>query len=97
LQHGYEVVAVVAQRAAPVRRYIEDEGLPFHILVDADRSVTKTYGVWHRMGVDAWNIARPAVFLIRADGLIQAIWVGERQDEFPGPDEILRAMGTGTP
>ena len=35
---------------------------PFEILIDETREVVKAYGVWHRIGLDAWNIARPAVF-----------------------------------
>ena len=33
------VVAVVAQNSAVVRRYVEDAGLPFNILVDESREV----------------------------------------------------------
>jgi len=79
---------VLAQKASPVRRYVEDTGLPFRILVDEDRAVTKAYGVWHRMGLDAWNIARPAVFVIGGDGIIRAVFVGETQAEFPKGEEI---------
>ena len=55
---------MVAQRSETVKRYIEDTGLPFNILVDESRDVLKAYGVWQRIGLDAWNIARPALFLI---------------------------------
>ena len=64
-----QVVTVVAQRSDAVRRYIEESGLPFNILVDESRDVLKAYGVWHRLGLDAWNIARPALFLIDRDGI----------------------------
>jgi peroxiredoxin len=85
-------VAVVAQRSDPVRRYIEETGLPFNILLDEAREVSKAYGVWHRIGIDAWNIARPAVFLIDAAGHIRYSFVADRQDEFPSAEEIERAM-----
>ena len=51
-----------------MRRYIEETGLPFDILIDERRDMLRAYGVWHRIGLDAWNIARPAVFLIDQDG-----------------------------
>ena len=86
------VVAVLAQKASAVRRYVEERGLPFHILVDEDRVVTKQYGVWHRLGIDAWNIARPAVFVIEGSGVIRAVFVGETQAEFPSADELLRQL-----
>lgn len=80
---------VVAQHAAGVKRYIEDTGLPFNILIDEAREVAKQYGVWHRVGLDAWNIARPAVFLIDRAGIVRDAFVGEGQKEFPTQEEIL--------
>lgn len=88
-----QVVAVVAQSSTVVRRYIEESGLPFNILVDETREVLKAYGVWHRFGLDAWNIARPAVFLIDTGGAIRYSFIGQRQDEFPAFSEIDRAIG----
>ena len=75
-----------------MRRYIEETGLPFHILIDEERSVTKAYGVWHKVGLDAWNISRPALFVVSKDGIVRAAWVAERQEEFPDRDEILREL-----
>ena len=75
-----------------MRRYIEETGLPFNILLDEDREVSKAYGVWHRIGVDAWNIARPAVFLIDPSRAVRYSFVADRQDEFPAAEEIERAM-----
>jgi peroxiredoxin len=87
-----QVVAVVAQRSQPVRRYIEETGLPFNILVDASRDVLKAYGVWHAVGLDAWNVARPALFLIDRSGTIRYSFIAARQNEFPAHEEILRAL-----
>jgi peroxiredoxin len=86
------VIAVVSQQSEKVRRYIEDSGLPFNILVDESREVVKQYGVWHRLGLEAWNIARPALFLIDPSGVIRYIFVADRQEEFPGHDEIVGAL-----
>lgn len=86
-------MAVVAQRSETVRRYIEETGLPFNILVDDSRDVIKAYGVWHRLGLDAWNIARPALFVVEPTGRIKAIWVGEKQTEFPTREEIEAELG----
>lgn len=83
---------MVAQNSGVVRRYVEEAGLPFNILVDESRDVTRRYGVWHRMGLDAWNISRPALFVIDTSGAIRAVFVGETQEEFPGKEEIERAL-----
>jgi methyl-accepting chemotaxis protein len=87
-----QVVAVVAQSSTVVRRYIEETGLPFNILIDESRDVLKAYGVWHRLGLDAWNIARPALFLIDRTGAIRYSFVGDTQQEFPSHEEIVAAL-----
>jgi methyl-accepting chemotaxis protein len=92
VKRGAQVVTVVAQSSDVVRRYVEDMGLPFNILIDESRDVLKAYGVWHRLGLDAWNIARPALFLIDSTGAIKFSFVSDRQDEFPSHDEIMREI-----
>ena len=67
---------------------MEETGFPFNILVDESRTVVKAYGVWHRAGLDAWNIARPAVFLIDRDRSIRYSFVASSQREFPSHEEI---------
>ncbi len=83
------MVAILAQRARAIARYVQETGLPFHVLADERRGVTKAYGVWHRLGLDAVNIARPALFAVDRDGIIRAIFVGEKQTEYPEREEIL--------
>ena len=83
---------MVAQASEPVRRYIEETGLPFNILVDESRDVLKAYGVWQPVGLMSWNIARPALFLIDPTGAIRYSFVADRQDEFPTHEEILEAI-----
>ena len=87
-----QVVAVVAQSSEPVRAYIEETGLPFNILIDESRDVLKAYGVWHAVGLFAWNIARPALFLIDRSGAIRYSFVADRQEEFPSSAEIMEAL-----
>jgi len=83
---------VFAQKPEPVRRFVEDAGLPFNILIDESRDVLRAYGVWHRIGIDAWNIARPALFLIDRGGAIRYRFVGRHQREFPPHETILREL-----
>ena len=85
------MVGVLAQNREAVRRYVEETGLPFDILIDERRDVVKAYGVWHRVGLDALNISRPAVFLVNQDGSIPYSFVGDNQREFPTQAEILAA------
>ena len=86
-------MGLLAQSRDAVRRYIEDTGLPFDVLVDERRDTVRAYGVWHRIGIDAWNIARPAIFLIDRSGAVRFSFVSERQDEFPTHNEIMAKIG----
>ena len=87
-----QVVAILAQPAEAVRHYIEESGLPFDILVDESRVVVKAYGVWHALGLTAWNIAKPAVFLIDRSGAIHYSFIADGQQEFPSHEEIMDAI-----
>ena len=86
------MVGVVSQNARAVRTYIEETGLPFDILIDERRDVLRAYGVWHRIGLDAWNIARPAVFLIDTDRRIRYSFIADQQREFPTQEEIVAEL-----
>ena len=85
-------MAVVTQRSEKVKRYVEDQGLPFDLLIDDSRDVVKAYGVWHRVGFDAWNIAKPSVFLIDRAGVIRYVFVADFQTEFPELGALLREL-----
>ncbi len=82
----------MAQDRQAVRHYIEETGLPFDILIDERRDVSRAYGVWHRIGIDALNIARPAVFLIDQDAAIRYSFIGDNQREYPTQEELLQVI-----
>ena len=48
--------------------------------------------MWHAWGLDAYNIARPAVFLIDQSGTIRYSFIASRQDQYPSPKEIMTAI-----
>jgi peroxiredoxin Q/BCP len=86
-------MAVVAQRSEKVKRFIEDTGLPMDVLIDDSRETVKAYGVWHRVGFDAWNIARPSLFLIDRNGIVRYAFVADFQTEFPEHEVIVEELG----
>jgi len=87
----------VAQKSEAVRRYVEETGLPFNVMIDESRDVLKAYGVWHRVGLDALNIARPALFIVDPTGNIRYSFVADKQHEFPSHEEIVEALRHGQP
>ena len=90
-------MGVLAQNREAVRKYVEETGLPFDILIDERRDVVRAYGVWHRIGLDALNISRPAVFLVNQDASIAYSFIGESQREFPSQTETLSAVDAASP
>ena len=86
------MVPIVAQRRDAVRRYIEETGFPFDILIDETRDVSRAFGVWHRIGLDAWNVARPALFLVDRAGVVRYSFVAPTQKDFPSQDAIFAEL-----
>ena len=83
---------MLAQNRDAVRRYVEETGLPFDILIDQRRDMSRAYGVYHRIGLTALNIAHPAVFLVEQDARIGYSFIGDNQREYPSQEEILAGV-----
>jgi peroxiredoxin len=65
------------------------KGYPFPMLCDEDRAVIKKYGVWHPVGLDAFNTAHPACFLIDAKRKVRFSFVGRTQFSRAPLEKIL--------
>jgi peroxiredoxin len=92
---GAGVVFVAAQKIEGLFRgkeHVEKKQYRFPVLFDETRKVTHTYGVYHAFGMDAYNIAHPATFIIGRDGKIRWIAVSPTQKERPEVKEILSAI-----
>ena len=87
-----EVVVIVGQRGTKVTQYHRAHGLDLPILVDRDRSVIKHYGVYHRLGLTAFNIARPAVFIIDREQRIRFRYVSKDQADRPDHATLVAAL-----
>lgn len=94
---GASLVYIAAEKREgffkPVE-FLKKHPVSFPFLLDEDRQVTKMYGVYHRVGLDAWNIARPATFVIGGDGVIRYIHVGANQLDRAPVADILNSLGT---
>ena len=94
-QCGAGLVVIAAQKMEGWFRgkeHVQQHKYPFPVLFDENRSVTHAYGVYHRLSVDAINIARPATFVVGPDGKISWIAVSPNQNERPSTEEILSAL-----
>ena len=89
---GAQVFVIVGQRAEKVEAYRKCQNLTIPILIDADRSVMKQYGVYHHLGLTAFNIARPATFIIDRDRRIRFMYIGQGQGDRPDHTLLVAAL-----
>lgn len=91
---GAQLVYIAAEKSEGVwkpGKFLQSHPVSFPFLLDEDRSVTKAYGLHHRLGVDAIDIAHPATLVINRDRTIQYIYRGDSQTDRAPIDEVLEA------
>ena len=71
--------------------YLEKHPISFPFLLDEDRSVTKAYGVYHRIGFDAFNIAHPATLVIDKGRMVRFVYRGDSQVDRAPMEQVLEA------
>lgn len=72
-------------------KFLAEHPVSFPFLLDEDRSVTKAYGLYHRIGLDAINIAHPATLVIDLGGTIRYIYRGNNQLDRAPMEQVLEA------
>jgi peroxiredoxin len=98
-QAGAELAFIAAEKRGGVfkpSKFLEKNPVSFPFLFDEDRVVTKNYGLYHLIGMDALNIAHPATLVIDRDRTVQYIYRGDNQhDRAPLPDVLAAAKKLG--
>ena len=65
-------------------KFFTDHQVSYPFLLDEDRMVTQSYGVYHRIGKDAFNIAHPATFVVDIHAMARFAYVGiDQRDRAP--------------
>lgn len=72
--------------------FLEKNPVSFPFLLDEDRAVTKLYGLYHRVGLDAFNIAHPATLVIDAGKMIRYLYRGSNQLDRAPVEQVVEAM-----
>ena len=85
-------LAIAGQWPRELRGFAERNGITFPLLVDKDRSVIKSYGVYHWLSFEAYNIARPATFIIDKLGIIQYMYIGSHQFDMVDQTELIQRL-----
>jgi peroxiredoxin len=92
---GAKVVFIAAEKRdgmfKPVK-FLEKHPVAFPFLLDEDRTVTKAYGLYHRFGKDAINIAHPATLIIDSNGTVRYIYRGDSQTDRAPIEQVMEAV-----
>jgi peroxiredoxin len=73
-------------------KFLAEHSISFPFLLDEDRAVTKAYGIYQRLGLDAINIARVSTFVVDETGTIRYLHVGVTQTDRAPVEEVLAAL-----
>jgi peroxiredoxin len=73
-------------------KFLEKKPISFPFLLDEDRIVTKTYGLYHRFGMDALNIAHPATLVIDRERTVRYLYRGENQHDRAPLEQVMAAV-----
>jgi peroxiredoxin len=92
---GAQLVFIAAEKRdgmfKPVK-VLEKKPVSFPFLLDEDRTVTKAYGLYHRLGKDAINIAHPATLVIDRAGMVRFIYRGDDQLDRAPMEQVMEAV-----
>jgi len=91
---GAQLAYIAAEKATGVwkpAKFLQSHPVSYAFLLDEDRSVTKAYGLYHRIGLDALNIAHPATIVVDRDRKVTYIYRGDGQTDRAPFDQAMEA------
>jgi peroxiredoxin len=91
-QRNTEVVAIVVDPVEQNAHVVRDLGLDYRILADPSLTAIDAYGLRHDQGREQPPIARPATFLIDANGVVRWRDLTENYRLRPRPQTIVAAI-----
>src|SRR3974377_127890 len=89
---GAELTYVAAEKRSggfKPGKYLEKNPISLPFLLAAERAVTKAYGLYHRFGTDALNIAHPATLVIDRARTIRFLYRGDNQHDRAPLETVL--------
>jgi peroxiredoxin len=94
-QAGAQLVFIAAEKRDGMfkpAKFLEKHPVSFPFLLDEDRTVTKAYGLYHRLAKDAFNIAHPATLVVDTGGTMRFIYRGENQTDRAPVEQVMEAV-----
>ena len=92
---GAQLIYVAAEKREGMfkpAKFLEDHPVSFPFLLDEARSVTRAYGLYHRVGLDAFNIAHPASLVIDRTATVRYVYRGKSQLDRAPVEQILETV-----
>ncbi len=92
---GAQLAYIAAEKRQGIHKpakFLAGHPISFPFLLDEDRSVTRAYGLYHRIGLDAINIAHPATLVIDRDARVRYIYRGSNQLDRAPLEQVLEAV-----
>ena len=91
-KRGAGVAVIFAEKLERMRDYLEKHSYPFPFLSDGKREVVKEYGVYVRVNFESVHIARPATFILDAEGIIRYNFIASIQTEYPEDEDLFPVL-----
>ena len=92
---GASVVFVAAEKRDGFfkpEKFLERRHVSFPFLLDEDRAVTKAYGVYNHIALDAYHIAKPATFVVGQDGVVKFAYIGKSQMDRAPLERVMASL-----
>lgn len=86
------LVVVLPQKVDAMTAYLRKHPMPFPLLPDGERSRSRDWGVYHPLGIDAFRTARPASFVVGAEGKLRYTFVGGNQFRSAPVETLMKEL-----
>ena len=94
-QAGAQLVYIAAEKSGGVwkpAKFLQSHPVSYPFLLDEDRTVTKAYGLYHGLGMDAIHIAHPATLVIDRGRKVGYIYRGDIQTDRSPFNQVMEAV-----
>jgi len=89
-----QVIGISVNDPFSNKAFVEKNRLPFPILSDYKREVTKTYGLElpNFAGLNGYTVAKRSIFILDQKGTVQYVWVSDNPTVEPNYQEIQKIL-----
>jgi peroxiredoxin len=77
------LIAIACQSRAGLKRYLEENPMPFPVLADEKREAAKAYGSHYWLTYEGFNLAQPSLFILDKNHHITYAHVGKNMRDLP--------------